>query len=152
MKHKSILGILACVAFILVGCGSNTRAVKSEEELKSILAEAFSKGDIDSVGSLYDSSTDPELKKDMLAAFKPVFEIKPTTVVPSVVKLSEAPMNLPGELNGKKLKYTTDVSGVIFLDGQSTGEHGVNKIGLYFPFSHSSEGYTLAGIAFDSKE
>jgi hypothetical protein len=88
----------------------------------------------------------------MLAAFKPVFESKPTTVVPSVVKLSEVPMNLPGKLNGKNLKYTTDVTGVIFLDGQSSGEHGTNKIGLYFPFTHTSGGYTLSGVAYDSKE
>jgi len=151
MKHRLTLGIIVCTAILLIGCGRNSRTIKSEDELKKILTEAFMEGDIDTLGSLHHPSIDPKLKEDLLAVIEPVFLIKPTTVVSSVVMLSEAPMDLPGELKGQKLKYTTDIAGVIFLDGQY-GENGADKVGLYFPFSQSSAGYTLAGFGYESED
>jgi hypothetical protein len=148
MKLGTLSLVLAWLTLGLSGCGRDSSTAKSEEELKSILAEAFREGDINTVSHLFHESTDPELKKDMVAFIKPWFDFKPEKVSPSIVQLEDISLDLPGELNGRPLEYTTRIDGVIFLDGRSPGEHGEDKVTLYMPYTRSADGYSLAGVAY----
>lgn len=148
MKLGTLLFIVAWTVIGLSSCGGDSCTVRSEEELKSVLAEAFQEGDIGTISALFHSSTDSECKVEMVAFLKPWIESKPTTVTPSIVRLEDISLDLPGELNGRALKYTTSVDGVVFLDGRSQGEHGEEKVALYMPFTRSEDGYSLAGVAY----
>jgi hypothetical protein len=149
MKLGTLLFVVAWAVIGISSCGGDSRSVKSEEELKSVLSEAFQEGDIDTVSALFHSSTDSELKGEMVAFLKPWVESKPTAVTPSIIRLEDIPLDLPGNLNGRALRYTTSIDGVVFLDGRSQGELGEEKLELYMPFTRSEDGYSLAGVAYD---
>ena len=134
---------------IVACCSDRPRMADSEEDLKSMLAEAFREGDTSLVGSLMHPSTDKELKDEMLKFIQPWFDFKPAKVTPSIIQLADVPFPLPGELNGRTLKYTTSIDGVVFLDGRSPSEHGEEKVGLYFSFTKTAEGYCLTAAAYD---
>ena len=148
MKSRIILLLLVFTSMVFTSCSERPRPAKSVKELQSILTEALREGDTDTVEALSHPATSLELKDGMLKIIKPLFDFKPEKVTPTIIQLTDVPMDLPGELKGRRLRYTTRVDGVIFLDGRSTSERGETEISLYLPYTKTPEGYCLAGVEF----
>ena len=139
---------LIIIAISISSCSNRSRTASSEDELQSLLSDAFLEADMSVVESLSHPDANSALKKDMITFISKWFKVRPERVTTSIIRLSEVPFDISGELNGRKLKHVSPIEGVIHLAGRSDGEHGEIKHDMYFAYSKTNEGYCLSAVDY----